>query len=235
MKSKFPVSAWGYVILHAVSLVLIRPTAYHKFSPLQLVLGQQPNIFYLRTFGYAVYVPIAPPQCTKMGPEHKLGIYKGFDSTSIIRYLEPLTGDVFKAHFEDCHFNETIFPLLGGEKSLPEARREITWNVLTLSHLDHRTNQCELEVQRIIHLQGIANELPDVFTDNKKIVKSHISAANTPARTEVPVGQLVSTVVNESKPHLKHGRPIGVKYKIPVKRKVQEKQVATYKEAIPKK
>ena len=235
MKSKFPVSAWGYVILHVVSLVLIRPTAYHKFSPLQLVLGQQPNIFYLRTFGYAVYVPIAPLQCTKMGPEHKLGIYKGFDSTSIIRYLEPLTGDVFKAHFEDCHFNETIFPLLGGEKSLPEARREITWNVLTLSHLDHRTNQCELEVQRIIHLQGIANELPDVFTDNKKIVKSHISVANTPARIEVPVGQLVSTVVNESKPHLKHGRPIGVKYKIPVKRKVQEKQVATYKEAIPKK
>ena len=118
---------------------------------------------------------------------------------------------------------------------MPEARREITWNVLTLSHLDHRTIQCELEVQRIIHLQGIANELPDVFTDNKKIVKSHISAANTPARIEVPVGQLVSTVVNESKPHLKHGRPIGVKYKIPVKRKVQEKQVATYKEAIPKK
>ena len=155
MKSKFPVSAWGYVILHVVSLVLIRPTAYHKFSSLQLVLGQQPNIFYLRTFGYAVYVPIAPPRCTKMGPKHKLGIYKGFDSISIIRYLEPLTGDVFKAHFEDYHFNETIFPPLRGEKSLPKARREITWNVSTLSHLDPRTNQCELEVQRIIHLQGI--------------------------------------------------------------------------------
>ena len=62
---------------------------------------------------------------------------------------------------------------------MPEARREITWNVLTLSHLDPRTNQCELEVQRIIHLQGIANQLPDVFTDNKKIVKSHILAVNT--------------------------------------------------------
>ena len=48
-----------------------------------------------------------------------------------------------------------------------------------LSHLDPRTNQCELEVQRIIHLQGIANQLSDVFTDNKKIVKSHIPAANT--------------------------------------------------------
>ena len=65
---------------------------------------------------------------------------------------------------------------------LPETRREITWNVSTLSHLDPRTNQCEVEVQRIIHLQGIANQLPDVFTDNKKIVKSHILAVNTPAR-----------------------------------------------------
>ena len=152
MKSKLPVSTWDYAILHAASLVRIRPTAYHKFLPLQLVLGQQPNIFHLRTFGCAVYVPIAPPQRTKMGPQRRLGICTGFDSSSIVRYLEPLTGDVFKARFEDCHFNETIFALLGGEKSLPEARHEITWNVLTLSHLDFCTNQCKLEVQRIIHL-----------------------------------------------------------------------------------
>ncbi|KAL4649777.1 hypothetical protein ACB092_01G039100, partial [Castanea dentata] len=46
---------------------------------------------------------------------------------------------------------------LGGEKSLLEARREITWNALTLSHHDPHTNQCELEVQRTIHLQSIAN------------------------------------------------------------------------------
>ena len=65
MKSKLLVSAWGCAILHAVSLVCIRPTAYHKFSPLQLVLGQQPNIFHLHTFGCAIYVPIAPPQRTK--------------------------------------------------------------------------------------------------------------------------------------------------------------------------
>ena len=118
---------------------------------------------------------------------------------------------------------------------MPEARCEITWNVSTLSHLDPHTNQCELEVQRIIHLQGIANQLLDVFTDNKKIVKSHILVANTPARIEVPVEQSVNTTTNESKPHLKHGRPVGVKDKIPRKRKVQEKQVAAYKEAIPRK
>ena len=142
----------------------------------------------MRIFGYTVYVLIAPPQRTKMGPQCRLGIYTGFDYPSIIRYLEPLTDDVFKARFEDCHFNETIFPPLGREKSLLEARCKITWNVSTLFHLEPRANQCELEVQRIIHLQGIANQLPNVFTNNKKIVKSHIPAANTPARIEVPVG-----------------------------------------------
>ena len=63
-------------------------------------------------------------------------------------------------------------------------------------------------------------------------MKSHISAANTPTRIEVPIGQSINTVANESKPHLKRGRPIGVKDKIPRKRKVQKKQVVAYKEVI---
>ena len=36
-------------------------------------------------------------------------------------------------------------------------------------------------------------------------MKSHIPAAYTSARIEVPIGQLVSTVANESKPYLKRG------------------------------
>ena len=52
---------------------------------------------------------------------------------------------------------------------------------------------------------------------------------------EVPVGQSINIAANESKPHLKHGRPVGVKDKIPQKRKVQEKQVTAHKEAIPRK
>ena len=84
-------------------------------------------------------------------------------------------------------------------------------------------------------MQGIANQLPDVFIDNKKIVTSHIPATNTLAWIEVPVGKSINTAANESKPHLKCGRHIGVKDKIPRKGKVQEKQVATYKEAISRK
>ena len=85
-------------------------------------------------------------------------------------------------------------------------------------------NQYELEVQRIIHLQSIANQLPDVFIDNMKIMKSHIPAANTPARIGVSIGQSINLVANDSKPCLKHGRLISAKDKIPGKRKIPTKK-----------
>ena len=68
-------------------------------------------------FGCAIYVPINPPQRSKLGHQRRLGIYVGFNSLSIIRYLEPVTGDVFTVRFTDCHFDENVFPPLGGDKS----------------------------------------------------------------------------------------------------------------------
>ena len=126
MKTKLLASTQGHAVMHAASLIRITPTSYHEYSPSQLVLGKKPNISHLQVFGCTVHVPIAPPQRTKMGPQRRLGIYVGFDSPSTIRYLEPLTGDVFRARFVDCHFNEIAFPPLGGEKSILDERREIT-------------------------------------------------------------------------------------------------------------
>ena len=60
-------------------------------------------------------MPVAPPNRTKMGSQRRLGIYVGIESPSIIRYLEPLTGDMFTARFADCRFDETVSPELGGE------------------------------------------------------------------------------------------------------------------------
>jgi hypothetical protein len=81
-----------------------------------LVSEREPNLSHLNFFGCAMYIPIFPPQRTKMGPQRRLKIYIGFHSPSIIKYLEPLTEDIFIAHFADCQFDETIFPILGGEK-----------------------------------------------------------------------------------------------------------------------
>ena len=97
LKSKLPLSAWGHAIIHAVNLIRLRPTANHDLSPLQLAKGYQPNILYLRVFGCTVYVPIAPTHRPKLGPQRRLGIYVGFQSASIINYIELLKGEVFTA------------------------------------------------------------------------------------------------------------------------------------------
>ena len=59
-----------------------------------------------------------------------------------------------------------------------------------MSHFNPRSNQYELEVQRVIHFQNLANQLPDAFIDTKKVTKSHILATNTLARIDVPEGRL---------------------------------------------
>ena len=97
------------------------------------------------------------------------GIYVGFHSTSIIQYLEPLTGNLFTARFANCHFDESVFPPLGGDKPINNKWREITWNTPSLLHLDPRTKQSELEVQRILHLQDLADQLSDAFIDPNKV------------------------------------------------------------------
>ncbi|XP_056844750.1 retrovirus-related Pol polyprotein from transposon TNT 1-94 isoform X2 [Raphanus sativus] len=221
MRSKLPTSVWGHAILHAEALIRIRPSAYHRYSPLQLAFGREPNISHLKVFGCAVYIPIAPPQRTKMGPQRRLGIYIGYDSPSIIRYLEPQTGDVFTARFADCHFNEKEFPTLGGDNN--QVGKEIKWNVPSLLHLDPPTKQSELEVRRIMQLQNIASQLPDAFADTKMVTKSHIPAVNTPARIEIPQKYGAAVDTRESGTRLKRGRPIGSKDKVPRKRKEGEK------------
>ena len=52
-----------------------------------------------------MYVLISLPQLNKMGPQRIVGIYVGYESPSIVKYLEPTTGDLFTAHFADCNFN----------------------------------------------------------------------------------------------------------------------------------
>ena len=47
-------------------------------------------------------------------------------------------------------------------------------------YLDPLTSQCELELQNIIDLQRIANKLPNVFPDMKRITISYMPVENIP-------------------------------------------------------
>ena len=168
---------------------------------------------------HSVYVPIAPTHKTKMGSQRRLGIYVGFQSSSIIKYLKPLTSEVFTARFADFHFEENVFPPLGGGKPLPKEWRKITWHESTLTHLDPPTKQSEQEVQKIIHLQDLANRLPDAFVDSAKVTKSHISTANVLLLIEIPMRKLEGIMTNEPKSQLKRGRPLSSKDTTPRKRR----------------
>ena len=76
-------------------------------------------------------------------------------------------------------------------------------------YLDPRTRQCELEVQKFIDLQRIANKLPNVFLDTKRITTSYMPAKNASI-------QLMSLLDNHT-PEV--WRPISSKIKNPWNRR----------------
>ena len=88
MRSKLSFTAWA-----TRNLIRIRPVSEHRYPLSQLLTGQEPDIPHHKTFGCAVYVLIAPPQRIKMGPQKEDGIYVGYDSPTMIKYLEPTMGD----------------------------------------------------------------------------------------------------------------------------------------------
>ena len=108
----------------------IKPTSYYKFLPLQLAYGQELNIFYLRIFGCVAYILIALLWCTKMDLQRRLGIYIGYDFSSIVKYIELMTRDVCTAYFVNCYFGELIFQTLGGEKEKQLVKKNM-WNNLS--------------------------------------------------------------------------------------------------------
>jgi hypothetical protein len=103
-----------------------------------------------------------------------MGIYVGYQSPSILKYLESLTSDLFTARFADCIFNEDHFLALEGDNKFINNGREINWDDKSIISSDPRTKETELQVQKIIELQQIASNLSDAFTDYKGVTNGYI-------------------------------------------------------------
>jgi hypothetical protein len=99
-----------------------------------------------------VYAPISPSKRTSMPLPKKLGIYVGYYSSSIIKYLESLTGDLFTARYVDYIFNEDYFSALGGDYKYHSKCHEINCYGKSIMSSDPRTKVTELQVQKIINL-----------------------------------------------------------------------------------
>jgi hypothetical protein len=111
-------------------------------------------------------------------------MYIGFDSPSIIRYLVPSTGVVHKARFENCRFIETVFPKLPSQPNSPplvfRAPETLTMNP------DPRTAISETEVQKLLHLQSIAHQIPDSFESGSRILRNPIPGFGNPKSPPLP-------------------------------------------------
>jgi hypothetical protein len=89
--------------------------------------------------------------------------------------------------FADCIFNEDQFSALGEDNKFITDDWEINWDDKFILSSDPCTKETELQVQKIIELQQIASNLPDVFTDYKGVRRSLNPAINTPYRVEVSI------------------------------------------------
>ncbi|KAL3683038.1 hypothetical protein R1sor_001060 [Riccia sorocarpa] len=213
LQSNLPASAWGHAVLHAAQLLKFRPASYLHQSPQQLVSGFPPSVAHLRVFGCAVYVPIPPPKRTKFGPQRQLGIYIGFDSPSKLRYLDHLTGNLFTARFTDCRFDESVFPILGGEKTLPEKHKQVffppEWPNDRPMHLDPPNKEREMTVRKLLDLNRAAETQMDAFVDGDHRPRFML-ARNVPARLQPSVAPATEVAARR-----RPGRPIGSKNKSP--------------------
>jgi hypothetical protein len=75
-----------------------------------------------------------------------MGIYVGYHSPYIIKYLKPLTGDLFTAWYADCIFNEDYFPALGEDYKYHSECQEINCNDKSILSSDPHTKETELQV-----------------------------------------------------------------------------------------
>jgi hypothetical protein len=112
LHANLPATLWGHAVLHAAALLRLRPTLLNTQTPYELIAGRPPSVAHIRIFGCQVWVPVSEPKRNTIGPHRQEGIYIGFDSASIIRYLDPISGALLRARFANCRFIETVFPTL---------------------------------------------------------------------------------------------------------------------------
>ena len=187
LHANLPSTMWGHAVLHAATLIRLRPSSMEIASSQELLSGRVPDISHLRVFGCRVWVPVSEPYRHKTNAHRQEGIYVGFDSPSIIRYITPTTGTLLRARFANCRFEEDKFPALTSVTSSQGAKPLIFKASETfILNPDPRSSLAESEVAKILYLQKIANQTPDGFNNASRITMNPLNEAqNLPARVSL--------------------------------------------------
>jgi hypothetical protein len=226
MGCNLPASAWGPAVLHANELLQYRPAAKMVESPHQLLNGEKPSVKHLRIFGCGVYTPIPNPKRSKLGIQQSLGIYVGYESPSIVKYLEPSTGKMFRARFLDCVFDETSFPKVGKEgvitplgERLLEAKQGLFKEQPQRALVEVPTNASRVNrlAKQIVDLHKMSIATPDAFAPAQGVAKETgicSTLRNAPADIDVSL-----PIAKVAIPRKRQGRPHGSKDTHPRKRR----------------
>ena len=180
--ANLPSQYWGHAVLHAATLLRLRPTLLQTQTPLELASGRTPMIAHLRTFGCEVWVPVSEPKLKTMEPQRVKGIYLGFDSPSIVRYKLPHREDIYKARFQNCKFIETRFPGAHNPTKPRNPKDKLNFRALETLTLnpDPRTALTDTEVRKLLDLQSLAEKVPDGFQSGPRILRSPVPGAGNP-------------------------------------------------------
>lgn len=127
---------------------------------------------HIRVFGYQVWVPQPDPRKYTIGAHRQKGVYVGFDSPSIIRYLDPSIGNLYKAKFANYRLIETNFP------ALSLALHPIPLNfgapeTLTMNP-NPPTSLPNTKVIKLLNLRNLAENTPDGFSIQPRIIRNPI-------------------------------------------------------------
>ena len=169
LHAKLPATLWRHAILHAATLLRLCPTLLNPITSQELLTGRTPNVSHLRVFGCRVWVPRPEPLRRTIAAHREEGVYMGFDSPSILRYFVPSSRALLKARFQNCIFEENVFPYVPCPKGTPDLNF-YSPQTFTLNP-DPRTLLSETEVQKILHLQALADRLPNGFSDAPRVTR----------------------------------------------------------------
>ena len=171
LHAKLPDSFWGHAILHAAALLRLRPTLLNHLTPFELLAGRPPNISHLRIFGCQVWIPTAEPKRKTIGPHRFEALYLGFDSPSIIRYMDLTNGSIQKARFVNCKFVENVFPKPPLDPTQKQVPLTFKSTESLTSNPDPRTALPETEVTKLLNLKDLADQVPDGFYSGPRVLR----------------------------------------------------------------
>ena len=116
--SALPSRGWGPAILHGGDLYNLWPHTHNSGEcPDAVYYGHPPRVMHHRVFGCKVNVPIYKRvRRGALTTLMKSRIYIGSHSRSIVKAIDPVTGNIGFHRFDDAQFFEDQFPELGSLK-----------------------------------------------------------------------------------------------------------------------